>query len=93
MVIYKTYDNGLRLVVNKIEGLTSVSLGVLVKTGSVNETKEENGISHYLEHVMFKGTETRTAFSSRKGATPLQTLRMGKEGLAITTRGQPDAQA
>ena len=62
MVIYKTYDNGLRLVVNKIEGLTSVSLGVLVKTGSVNETKDENGISHYLEHVMFKGTKKRTAF-------------------------------
>ena len=62
MVFYKTYDNGLRLVVDKIEGLFSVSAGVLVKTGSVNETQEENGISHFIEHTLFKGTETRSAF-------------------------------
>ncbi|MBQ9756377.1 MAG: insulinase family protein [Clostridia bacterium] len=62
MVIYKTFDNGLRLVINKIDGLTSVSSGVMVKTGSINESKQENGISHYIEHVNFKGTEKRTAF-------------------------------
>ena len=62
MVFYKSYDNGLRLVVDKIEGLFSVSAGVLVKTGSANETPEENGISHFIEHTLFKGTETRTAF-------------------------------
>ncbi len=62
MVFYKTYDNGLRLVVDKIEGLFSVSAGVLVKTGSANESPEENGISHFIEHTLFKGTETRTAF-------------------------------
>jgi len=62
MVFYKTYDNGLRLVVDKIEGLFSVSAGVLVKTGSANESSEENGISHFIEHMLFKGTETRTAF-------------------------------
>lgn len=62
MIVYKQFENGLRLVVNKIEGLTSVSAGILVKTGSINENKEENGISHYIEHVMFKGTKKRTAF-------------------------------
>lgn len=62
MSYYKTFDNGLRLVINKIDGLLSVSAGVLVKTGSINETKEENGISHFIEHVMFKGTKTRSAF-------------------------------
>lgn len=62
MVHYKQYDNGLRLVINKMEGMLSVSCGVLVKTGSMNESKEENGISHFIEHVMFKGTENRTAF-------------------------------
>ena len=62
MVYYKTYDNGLRLVLNKMEGMLSVSIGVLVKTGSCNESKEENGISHFIEHVMFKGTEKRSAF-------------------------------
>ena len=62
MRIYKTFDNGLRLVVNKIEGMYSVSVGVLVKTGSINETAEENGISHFIEHVLFKGTKKRSAF-------------------------------
>ncbi len=62
MVKYKQFNNGLRLVVNKMEGMLSVSIGVLVKTGSMNETIENNGISHFIEHVMFKGTENRTAF-------------------------------
>ncbi len=62
MVIFKQFDNGLRLVMNKMEGMLSVSAGVLVKTGSINETSEENGISHFIEHVMFKGTKNRTAF-------------------------------
>ncbi len=62
MVIFKEFDNGLRLVINKMEGMLSVSAGVLVKTGSANENSEENGISHYIEHVMFKGTKTRSAF-------------------------------
>ena len=62
MIKYKQFNNGLRLVVNKMEGMLSVSIGVLVKTGSMNETIENNGISHFIEHVMFKGTENRTAF-------------------------------
>lgn len=58
----KRFDNGLRLIINKMEGFVSVSCGVLVKTGSINETEKDNGISHFIEHVMFKGTEKRTAF-------------------------------
>ncbi len=62
MAHYKTFDNGLRLVVKKIDGLMSVSIGVIVKTGSINETESENGISHFIEHNLFKGTEKRSAF-------------------------------
>lgn len=62
MSFYKTFDNGLRLVVTRIEGLLSVSAGIMVRTGSVNESDEENGISHYIEHGLFKGTDKRTAF-------------------------------
>ncbi len=62
MIIYKQFNNGLRLVINKMEGMLSVSAGVLVKTGSMNESAEENGISHFIEHVTFKGTKTRSAF-------------------------------
>ena len=58
----KTFDNGLKLVVVEMKGLLSVSCGVLVKTGSANESAEENGISHFIEHTMFKGTEKRSAF-------------------------------
>ena len=58
----KRFNNGLRLVIDKIEGLFSVSVGVLVKTGSSNETEKENGISHYIEHALFKGTTNRSAF-------------------------------
>ena len=62
MRTYKKFDNGMRLIVNKIEGMYSVSVGVLVKTGSINETNEINGISHFIEHVLFKGTKKRSAF-------------------------------
>lgn len=58
----KTYDNGLKLAVVEMKGVLSVSCGVLVKTGSVNETADENGISHFIEHTVFKGTKRRSAF-------------------------------
>ena len=59
----KTYPSGLRLVVKRMEGLLSVSMGVLAGTGSSHERAEENGISHFLEHMMFKGTNKRSAFA------------------------------
>ena len=62
MVKYKEFYNGLRLIVNNMEGMLSVSIGVLVKTGSMNESNLDNGISHFIEHVMFKGTDKRSAF-------------------------------
>ncbi len=58
----KKYPSGLRLVVKQIDGLLSVSMGVVVGTGSCYETQDENGISHFIEHMMFKGTEKRNAF-------------------------------
>lgn len=62
MILTKTFPNGLRLVVNQMKGFSSVSSGIIVKTGSVNETESENGISHFIEHMLFKGTEKRSAF-------------------------------
>lgn len=62
MVKLKNFNNGLRLVYNKLDCF-SVSIGIFVKTGCVNETDKENGISHFIEHTLFKGTETRSAFS------------------------------
>jgi len=54
-----TLPNGLRLILAPMEGAQSVTVLVLVATGSKYETKEINGISHFLEHMFFKGTKKR----------------------------------
>jgi len=61
--LYKktTLDNGLRIVSESIPYMSSVSLGIFVGTGSRSETPVEQGVSHFIEHLMFKGTEKRTA--------------------------------
>lgn len=62
MVYEKRYDNGLRLVVKNMAGLMSVTMGILVGTGAGVETDAEDGISHFIEHMQFKGTKKRNAF-------------------------------
>lgn len=62
MVYEKRYENGLRLVVKQMQGLMSVTMGILVGTGSSAETDAEDGISHFIEHMQFKGTKKRNAF-------------------------------
>jgi len=54
-------NNGLRVVVENIEYVNSVSVGLWVENGSRNENINNNGISHFIEHMLFKGTTTRTA--------------------------------
>lgn len=54
-------DNGVRVVSEKIPYVRSVSIGIWVKTGSRNENSRNNGISHFIEHMLFKGTEKRSA--------------------------------
>lgn len=55
-------DNGLKVVTEQIESVKSVSVGIWVKTGSRNETDQQAGITHFLEHMLFKGTETRSSY-------------------------------
>lgn len=54
-------SNGMKVLLENLPNLNSVSLGVYVKTGSKNEVEGEYGVSHLLEHMVFKGTETRNA--------------------------------
>jgi len=54
-----TLKNGLRVITVPQKGTQAVTVLVLVGTGSKNETKETGGISHFLEHMMFKGTKKR----------------------------------
>lgn len=55
-------DSGLTIVSERIPYVRSVSIGFWVKTGSRNENQNNNGISHFLEHMVFKGTKKRKAF-------------------------------
>jgi predicted Zn-dependent peptidase len=56
-----TLDNGLRVITEDIPTFRSVSFGIWVKTGSRNETTRNNGISHFIEHMLFKGTARYSA--------------------------------
>lgn len=61
--MYKSYvlPNGLRIICEYIGYVRSVSVGVFVKNGSRHEPQELAGISHFIEHMLFKGTEKRSA--------------------------------
>lgn len=61
MIKKYTCQNGVRIVLENIPTVRSVAIGVWIGTGSRNETPANNGISHFLEHMFFKGTKTRTA--------------------------------
>jgi predicted Zn-dependent peptidase len=54
-------DNGIRILSHEMPEHRSVSLGIWVETGSRHETDAQNGISHFIEHLLFKGTERRSA--------------------------------
>jgi len=53
--------NGLTVITEQMSHIRSVSIGIWLKTGSRDEESEWNGISHFIEHMVFKGTETRSA--------------------------------
>ncbi|WP_416731539.1 M16 family metallopeptidase [Fictibacillus sp. JL2B1089] len=61
MIKRYTCSNGVRIVLENIPTVRSVAIGVWIGTGSRFENTKNNGISHFLEHMFFKGTKTRTA--------------------------------
>lgn len=54
--------SGLKIVTERIESVKSISAGIWVKTGSRNESDELAGVTHFLEHMLFKGTANRSAY-------------------------------
>jgi predicted Zn-dependent peptidase len=54
-------DNGIRVVSHEMQDHRSVSIGIWVENGSRHESEAQNGISHFIEHLLFKGTERRSA--------------------------------
>lgn len=61
MIIRQTLDNGVRVVVEKVPAVRSVATGVWVDVGSRDETADVFGVSHFLEHLLFKGTQEWSA--------------------------------
>jgi predicted Zn-dependent peptidase len=61
MIVREALDHGLRLVTEEMPHVRSVSIGVWLTRGSRHEHDEVSGIAHFVEHMLFKGTTTRTA--------------------------------
>src|SRR5580693_3492653 len=56
-----TLANGLRVITEAMPHVRSVSVGIWIGTGSRRENSEQNGLSHFIEHMLFKGTANRSA--------------------------------
>lgn len=76
-----TLRNGVRVVAERIDHVRSAAIGVWIGNGSRFESTEQNGISHFIEHMIFKGTEKRTA---RHIASMMDA--MGGQSNAFTTK-------
>ncbi len=74
-------QNGIRVVAERIPSVKSVSIGLWVNVGSRDEGEDEEGISHFLEHMFFKGTNNRSAKE-----IALEIDELGGELNAFTTR-------
>jgi predicted Zn-dependent peptidase len=61
MVFKNKQDNGLSIILEPIEGVVSVSVGLWIKSGSRNERDDQFGYAHFIEHMLFKGTKNYTA--------------------------------
>ena len=77
-----TLASGLRVITATLPGFDSAAVGAFVDVGSRNENADENGIAHFLEHMAFKGTSTRTALDI---AVEIETL--GSNINAYTSQG------
>ncbi len=66
MVRKTTLSNGIRIVTERIPAVYSVSMGIWVNVGSRDEQPEEQGVTHFIEHMLFKGTERRSALDIAK---------------------------
>ncbi|MEX1130045.1 MAG: pitrilysin family protein [Vicinamibacterales bacterium] len=61
MVVREVLDNGLRLITETMPHVRSVTIGVWLTRGSRHESDARSGIAHFVEHMLFKGSDTRTA--------------------------------
>jgi predicted Zn-dependent peptidase len=62
MINKTVFDNGIRLVTEEIGHVRSISIGAWIRCGARYEDGQTNGMSHFIEHMLFKGTKSRSAF-------------------------------
>jgi len=82
-------DSGVRVVTERVDSVRSVALGMWVRTGSRDETPAQAGVSHFLEHLLFKGTERHTAIEISElfdGMGAAANAATGKETTHLHTR-------
>jgi predicted Zn-dependent peptidase len=60
-ILTTTLSNGIKVITEAMPHVRSVSVGIWIASGSRRENAEENGVSHFIEHMLFKGTQTRSA--------------------------------
>jgi predicted Zn-dependent peptidase len=60
-ILTTALPNGVKVITEAMSHVRSVSVGIWISSGSRRETAEENGISHFIEHMLFKGTANRSA--------------------------------
>jgi predicted Zn-dependent peptidase len=77
-------DNGIRVISERLDHFRSVSLGIWVGVGSRDEVPAENGISHFIEHMIFKGTGARTGFQIAKELDAIGGLSNAFTGIEYT---------
>lgn len=66
MINKTVLPNGVKIITKKIPHVRSVSMGVWVNVGARDETNDQSGLSHFIEHMIFKGTDRRTAYQIAK---------------------------
>ena len=67
-VTKQVFSNGLTVVTEVMPSVRSISIGIWIRSGSRHETTSENGITHFLEHMVFKGTKNRSAEAIARAA-------------------------
>jgi predicted Zn-dependent peptidase len=61
-----TLSNGVKILTMQLPHVRSAAMGIWLDTGSRDESPEENGMAHFIEHMLFKGTKTRSAYEIAK---------------------------
>jgi len=77
-------ENGLRIVSERLDHFRSVSVGLWVNVGSRDEVERENGVSHFIEHMIFKGTANRSSLQIAKELDAIGGLSNAFTGIEAT---------